>query len=83
MTDEINGMSKERYIACEILEIFEDFLESKGIKIPNKERDEYYKDNQEDKEEGAILFGGEYYHLEDEITELLEKFKRKGKGERK
>jgi len=77
--EEINGMSKERYMACHILEIFEDFLAEKGIEIPNKERDEYYKDNPEDKEEGAILFGGEYYHLEDEVTELIEKFKEKKK----
>jgi hypothetical protein len=37
-------MSKERYMACEILEVFEDFLARKGIEIPNKERDEYYED---------------------------------------
>jgi hypothetical protein len=75
MEEEINGMSKERYMACEILEVFEDFLARKGIEIPNKERDEYYEDNPEDKEEKAILFGGEYYSLEDEVTELLERFK--------
>jgi hypothetical protein len=44
MEEEINGMSKERYMACEILEVFEDFLARKGIEIPNKERDEYYED---------------------------------------
>lgn len=76
---QINGMEKERYMACEILEIFEDFLASKGIEIPNKERDEYYEDNPEDKEEGAILFGSEYYSLEDEVTELIKKYTKRKK----
>lgn len=68
---EINGMEGERYLACQILEIFEDFLAEKGIEIPNKERNEYYSENPENIKEGANLFGGEYYSLEDSITEII------------
>lgn len=71
---EINGMEAERYMACEILEIFEDFLASKGIEIPNKERDEYADG---DLDGLAILFGSEYYTLEDEITETIKKLEGK------
>lgn len=67
-------MEKAREIACEILDIFEDFLQVKNIKIPNKERDEYESDKDTEK---AILFGSEYYSLEDEITELIKKMRKK------
>jgi len=65
------GMTKERALACEILLEFEEFLEGHNVKIPNKERDEY----DEDEESKAILFGSEYYSLEDTLTEMIKKFK--------
>ena len=46
------------------MEIFEEFLEDKGITIPS--------DDREGKPEEARIFGSEYYQLEDEITEYLE-----------
>lgn len=58
-------MERERELAIEILEVFEDFLERKGIKIPSKDR--------EGKPEEACLYGREYYELEDAITEILKK----------
>ena len=64
----------EKAIACEILDIFEDFLSSKNIEIPNKEREEYADG---DLEGLAILFGSDYYALEDEITELIKKIRKK------
>jgi len=64
-------MEKAREIACEILDIFEDFLQVKNIKIPNKERDEY----ECPEDEKAILFGSEYYSLEENLTEMIKKFK--------
>lgn len=67
-------MEKAREIACEILDVFEDFLQAKNIKIENKERDEYETDEDT---EASILFGSEYYSLEDEITELIKKWRRK------
>lgn len=61
-------MEKERELACEILQIFEGFLEEKEIKIPNPERDEYKADKDTEK---AILFGSDFYTLEEAITQLI------------
>lgn len=61
-------MEKERELAIEILQIFEDFLEEKEIKIPNPERDEYKADKDTKK---AILFGSDFYTLEEAITQLI------------
>ena len=63
-------VEKERELACNIVDVFEDFLSDKGIEIPNKERDEYEADEDTEK---AILFGSDYYSLEDEVTDLLKK----------
>lgn len=51
-------------IAQEILEVFEDYLESKGIEIDNPERLE--------DENACQLYGTEYGMLEDKINEILE-----------
>ena len=56
-------MDKNRELAIDIIELFEDILEAKGITIPSKDR--------EGKEEEARIYGSEYYELEDQITELL------------
>lgn len=74
MAKKINGMLQERYLACEILTHFEDFLESKGIKIKNKEREDYPLNSLTCP---AILFGSEYYSLEDELTEIITKHNKK------
>ncbi len=70
MTEE-NEMTKERELACTILDEFEDFLAGHDVKIPNKERDEY----ECPEDEKAILFGSEYYSLEENLTEMIKKFK--------
>jgi len=56
-------MDRERELASKIIEVFENLLEEKGIKIPSKDR--------EGNEEEASIFGREYYRLEDEITSIL------------
>jgi hypothetical protein len=61
-------MEKEREKAIKILSEIENYLESKNVEISNKERDEYIV---EEGETPAILFGSEYYQLEDKITEIL------------
>ena len=66
-------MTEERELACNIMDIFEDFLQGKNIEIPNKERDEYETDEETEK---CILFGSEYYSMEDEITEMIRKYKK-------
>ena len=54
--------------AFKIMQVFEEFLYDKGVEIPNKDRDEYIADEGIEK---AILFGSDYYTLEDEIKEIL------------
>jgi hypothetical protein len=58
-----NGISLKRMKAIEIIEIFEDFLNEKEVEIPNYEK--------EGEEDTAILYGTDYYSLEDKITKLL------------
>ncbi len=70
MTED-NEMTKERELASTILDEFEEFLVGHDIKIPNKERDEY----ESPEDEKAILFGSEYYSLEDTLTEMIKKYK--------
>lgn len=67
-----NLMTKEKEFACELLAEFEEFLAGHNIKIPNEERDEYEAD---EGTETAILFGSQYYTLEDTLTEMIKKFK--------
>lgn len=52
-----------RELAIAIIEKFEDFLDEKGIVIPNKEKDE--------DPIASNIYGSDYYKLEDEIIELL------------
>lgn len=51
-------------LAQEIIEIFEDYLEEKGIVIDNPERKE--------DENAALIYGTEYGDLEDKINEVLD-----------
>ena len=56
-------MDEIRKTAAEIVSVFEEFLYSKGVAIENPEHEE---------EEGeAIIYGSEYYELEDRVAELL------------
>lgn len=54
-----------RELAQTILEKFEQVLDEKDITIPS--------DDRECEDTEARLFGTEYYRLEDEITEIIEK----------
>jgi hypothetical protein len=64
----MSELSKQRKLAATILTRIEDYLEEKGVKVPNKERD------QNGDESAAILYGTDYYILEDEITELVKDY---------
>lgn len=48
----------------QVVDVFEDFLESKGISIENEERDE-------DEETAAIIYGSDYDFLADEIHSTI------------
>ena len=51
-----------------IIDIFEDFLEEKGINIDNPEREG-------DEDNAAIIYGTDYGYLEVRIQEVLDKSK--------
>lgn len=61
-----NNLEKKRTIANTIIEMFEEFLENKGVEIPNEEK--------EDSDEASNIYGTDYYYLEDNITEILKPF---------
>ena len=52
----------------QIIDIFEDFLDEKGIVIVNPERDE------DDEEMAANIYGSDYDRLSDEITGTLKRW---------
>lgn len=63
-------MEKNRQTAILILDIFEQLLDKYDIMIPDEHR------MGEDDE--ACLFGANYYALEDEITNLLDRIEEMG-----
>ena len=61
--DDDNELTNNRTLAVSIIHVFEDFLSNKGIDIPNPD-----KTGDEDE---AIIYGEDYYYLEDTITNML------------
>lgn len=59
-------MEKERKQAAEILDLVEQYLVSKGVIIEHDDDDD--DDGDDDK---AILYGEDYYSLEDSIVNIL------------
>lgn len=57
-------------LACEICEVFEDFLAEKGIDIPNPEKDEAINDG-EDPEYIAILYGTDWGNIVEDVSGVL------------
>jgi hypothetical protein len=55
----------ERELAVEILDEFEEMLDSKGITIPSSDR--------QGAPDEARIFGSEYYALEDAVVEILKR----------
>ena len=58
--------SKRMEMICTFVELFEDFLERKGIDIPNEEKN--------DIPEASLIYGSDYFALSDEIENALIKF---------
>ena len=54
-----------REVAIQIIDEFEELLAEKNVMIPS--------DDREGREEEACIYGSEYYHLEDAITDILVK----------
>ena len=55
----------------QIIDIFEDFLEEKGIDIPNDEKEE--------EEYSAIIYGTDYGILQTNLEDMMEQWKVFGK----
>lgn len=66
----VNLMTEQ---AAEIMDIFERFLKEKGIKIPNEEKKGACNP--------AILYGDDYYLMENEVKEILEEFLHQARSE--
>lgn len=67
----INEMDKPELIG-NIIDIFEDFLDDKGIIIPNPEKDE---DPELDMESPANIYGEDYDSLSTSLENLLQSWK--------
>ncbi len=63
----VNEMNKPELIG-NIIDIFEDFLDEKGIIVPNPERDE---DPELDAESSANIYGEDYDSLSTSLENLL------------
>jgi hypothetical protein len=61
-------MEKNREIACEILEVFEELLDKYNIVINSDDRKEMILSGEENV---AAIYGEEYFLLEDKITNIL------------
>ena len=48
----------------QIIDIFEDFLEERGVMFPNEERDQ-------DPDNAAIIYGTDYGYLSEELETLM------------
>ena len=60
----IDEHSERLEILCMFVELFEDFLDEKGIVIPNDEKNE-------DPESASNIYGTDYGILSDRIEDLL------------
>lgn len=61
---------KNKEIAVAILNVFEQFLADRGVVIPTSEKE---KAQDEDLVDGAIIYGHDYYQLEDAVLNILER----------
>lgn len=67
----ITSNSEQLEILCDIIEAFEDFLDRRGIKIENDDKDRAIADG-EDPESISNIYGCDYGELEDTIRPILE-----------
>ena len=65
----VNKMEKNRKLACEIVELFEDLLDKKGIEIPCDDELESLERHFDGNE--AKLYGMEFWTLVDDVESIL------------
>lgn len=66
MNTMFEALGKNRALAIMILDMFEEVLDKKGIKIPDDERT--------GSDDEACIYGDTYFALESEITNLLDEY---------
>lgn len=59
----ISTVDKAEFLG-QIIDVFEDFLEERGIVLPNEERDQ-------DPDNAAIIYGTDYGQLQDELAGMM------------
>ena len=69
-----NSKNESKEQAWQIMEVFEDFLAEKGVDIASEEKLDAIR-NGEPKDCLGILYGSDYYELEDAIVKILSEAK--------
>jgi len=67
-----HGINKYRAVSSALLSVIENYLYENGVAIYNGEREAYRNEDNKDVSL-AILFGSEYYMLEDMFNDILKK----------
>lgn len=70
-------MEKERELAIQIIDLFENLLDEYQLDIPSKDRDNEIESMTEEEIAEVCfshLYGDDYYFLEDEITKTCKEF---------
>lgn len=67
-------MEKNRELACEILELFEELLDKYNLVIDSEDRKEMILSGENNV---AAIYGEEYFALEDKITKIIKNKKTK------
>ena len=58
------GQNDKAEFLGQIIDIFEDFLEERGIELPNEEREQ-------DPDNAAIIYGSDYDQLQEELEVMM------------
>lgn len=61
------------WFICEVIQIFEDFLDMKGIELENSEKEEAIEDGQ-DEDSIANIYGTDYGWLQSDLEGTLEQW---------
>ena len=62
-------------LSAEIIEVFEDFLDERGVTIPYEPS---LSEDEDEIENAGIIFGEDYFDLEDSIRNVLDRWEGNG-----
>lgn len=72
-SEDIISINKRNDFVAQIIDAFEDFLDDKGVKLENPEKEEAVNDG-EDEESIANIYGTDYGNLQDDIEVILKRW---------